>query len=176
MTSSKKVLKLLRNFEPKKILINDINHMDFEDDEIDIRFSSKDEIYRSSDVISVHLPLIEETKNMISYKELKTMKKDAILLNTSRGGIINEKDLYQVLQEENLGGVALDVFENEPYDGDLKNIERCFLTAHIGLMTQDCRTSMEIKAIEEVIRFVEGKELLSEVPDHEVETQMNAKR
>ena len=95
------------------------------------------------------------------------MKSDAILINTSRGGIICEKDLYEVMQSGHLSGTAIDVFENEPYDGPLKGIERCLLTAHMGSMSVDCRTRMEVEATEEVIRFLNGKTLESEVPFEE---------
>tara|TARA_B100000963_G_C22396585_1_gene566864 strand:- start:408 stop:761 length:354 start_codon:yes stop_codon:yes gene_type:complete len=111
------------------------------------------------------------TKNMITSKELALMKEKALLINTSRGGIINEKDLYNALSKGKLGGAAIDVFENEPYDGPLKEIDNCILTAHMGSMSIDCRTRMEIEATEETIRFAIGKDLLSEVPEEEYKIQ-----
>ena len=99
------------------------------------------------------------------------MKSDAILINTSRGGIICEKDLYEVLKSGHLNGTAIDVFDNEPYDGPLKEIERCLLTAHMGSMSVDCRTRMEIEATEEAIRFLTGKPLEKEVPEAEYVVQ-----
>ena len=62
------------------------------------------------------------------------MKEDAIIINTARGGIINEQDLYEVMQSGHLSGAAIDVFDFEPYDGPLNNIERCLLTAYMGSM------------------------------------------
>ena len=99
------------------------------------------------------------------------MKADAIIINTSRGGIINESDLYEVMQSGHLSGAAIDVFDNEPYNGDLKDIERCLLTAHMGSMSVDCRAQMEIKATEEVVRFLTGKTLKGLVPEEEYEVQ-----
>ena len=99
------------------------------------------------------------------------MKKDALLINTSRGGIINEEDLYSVMQSGHLNGAAIDVFENEPYNGPLKKIERCLLTSHMGSMSVDCRVKMEIEATEEVIRFASGKNLEGCVPMEEYEVQ-----
>ena len=99
------------------------------------------------------------------------MKSDAILINTSRGGIICEKDLYEVMQSGHLSGTAIDVFENEPYDGPLKEIERCLLTAHMGSMSVDCRTRMEIEATEEAVRFLTGKVLENKVPQIEYDSQ-----
>ncbi|MDH5730485.1 MAG: lactate dehydrogenase, partial [Gammaproteobacteria bacterium] len=109
--------------------------------------------------------------NMITRAELERMKSNAIILNTSRGGIINEEDLYTVMSAGHLSGAAIDVFNNEPYDGNLKNIERCLLTAHMGSMSEDCRTRMEIEATEEAIRFASDKELMSIVPNEEYEVQ-----
>ena len=67
------------------------------------------------------------------------------------------------MQSGHLSGTAIDVFENEPYDGPLKEIERCLLTAHMGSMSVDCRTRMEIEATKETLRFLSGKPLESEV-------------
>ena len=80
-------------------------------------------------------------------------------------------DLYEVMHSGHLSGVAIDVFEKEPYDGPLKNIERCLLTAHMGSMSVDCRTWMEIESTKEAIRFLAGKELESEVPQDEFNVQ-----
>ena len=99
------------------------------------------------------------------------MKKNAFIINTSRGGIINEEDLYKVMKEDHLGGAAIDVFENEPYSGKLTEIDRCLLTAHMGSMSEECRSKMEIEATEEAIRFLTGKPLHSEVPQSEYEIQ-----
>ena len=95
------------------------------------------------------------------------MKNDALLINTARGGIINESDLYNVLNSGHLGGAAIDVFSKEPYDGNLSKIERCLLTAHMGSMSIDCRSSMEIEATEEVIRFSRSESLRNVVPEDE---------
>jgi D-3-phosphoglycerate dehydrogenase len=95
------------------------------------------------------------------------MKPNAVLVNTARGGIVNEADLCAVLQEGHLAGAAMDVFEIEPYQGCLSGIERCLLTSHMGSMSEDCRTQMEIEATQETIRFLKGQPLLGEVPEHE---------
>jgi phosphoglycerate dehydrogenase-like enzyme len=97
---------------------------------------------------------------MIRYDQLKKMKQDAILINTSRGGIVNEADLARVLNEGHLLGAAIDVFEQEPYAGELGNIDHCYLTSHMGSMTVDCRSRMEIEATQEAIRFLANESLL----------------
>ena len=111
------------------------------------------------------------TKNLIKQEHLMLMKKDAIVINTSRGGIINENDLYNVMKSGHLSGAAVDVYEKEPYSGPLKEIERCLMTSHIGSMSIDCRTKMEIEATEEVIRFLTGELLQREVPKEEYDIQ-----
>ena len=71
-----------------------------------------------------------------------------------------------------LSGAAIDVFEKEPYDGSLKSIDRCLLTSHMGSMSVDCRDRMEIEAVEETLRFINGAKLKSEVPKEEYDSQL----
>ena len=108
---------------------------------------------------------------MIKKEQLLSMKPDAMIINTSRGGIVNEQNLYEVLQSGHLSGASIDVFEKEPYDGPLKEIERCLLTSHMGSMSVDCRSRMEIEATEEVIQFFQGMPLQREVPKSEYDIQ-----
>jgi D-3-phosphoglycerate dehydrogenase / 2-oxoglutarate reductase len=165
------VLKMLSGFETSTILVNDIEQNHELDSKFNLNWASKEKIYKDSDIISLHLPLTHLTKNMIKKEHLLSMKPDAIIINTSRGGIINEHDLYEVMQSGHLRAAAIDVFEKEPYDGPLKDIERCLLTAHMGSMSVDCRIRMEIESTEEAIRFFMGKKLESEVPQEEYEIQ-----
>lgn len=138
-----------------------------------LKFNSvdKETMYRQADLISIHVPLTQQPHNMIRYEQLRLMKPDTILINTSRGGIINGQDLARILKEGHLSGVALDVFEQEPYTGELKDIERCLLTSHMGSMSIDCRTQMEVEATEEVVRFFTDQPLQSIVPPEEYEVQ-----
>lgn len=169
-----RVLRRIRGFGTPRLLVNDtlpnlkLNH------EFKLEWMSKEEIYRQADVISLHVPLTSRTKNMIRKEHLLQMKSDALIINTSRGGIVNEQDLYEVLESGHLGGAAIDVFDNEPYTGKLSQIDRCVLTCHMGSMSLDCRTRMEIEATEEAARFIIGKPLQSEVPEHEFKVQRDA--
>ena len=165
------VLEHLKGFKNPRILVNDTSVKDDIGNKFNVEWSSKEEIYKQSDIVSLHLPLTGKTKNMIKRDHLFSMKKDAIIINTSRGGIINESDLYKVMQSGHLSGAAIDVFDNEPYSGDLKRIERCLLTAHMGSMSVDCRSRMEIEATEEAVRFLTGKPLRGLVPEEEYEVQ-----
>ena len=165
------VLEHLQGFGNPKILVNDISIEDDIIKKFNVECSSKEKIYKQSDIVTLHLPLTGKTKDMIKKDHLLSMKADAIIINTSRGGIINESDLYEVMQSGHLSGAAIDVFDNEPYSGDLKNIERCLLTAHMGSMSVDCRSQMETEATEEVVRFLTGKILKGLVPEEEYEVQ-----
>ena len=165
------LLRCMSGFGKIHILANDIVPNRQLDKEFNLDWVSKEQIYKEADLISLHLPLTPLTKNMICYEQLFQMKKDAFIINTSRGSIINENDLHQVMIEGRLGGAAIDVFENEPYQGKLAEIDRCLLTAHMGSMSIDCRSQMEIEATEEAVRFLTGKPLESEVPQAEYEMQ-----
>jgi D-3-phosphoglycerate dehydrogenase len=169
-----KVIKHILAFNPVKILVNEpIPSMDLKNN-TEVEWVSKEEIYKNADVISLHLPLNSETRGMISKVELQKMKSDALLINTSRGGIINENDLFEIMQSGHLGGAAIDVFQQEPYNGPLQKIDRCILTAHMGSMSIDCRSKMEIEATEEVVRFFKNEPLNSQVPYSEYEALLKS--
>lgn len=118
-----------------------------------IIYKSKDYIFKNCDLVSINLPETKNTKNFIDKKIFNKMKKNSFLINTSRGEIINENDLYNFLKKGFFAGVALDVFNKEPYYGKLKEFERCILTPHVASHTIDCRNKMEIEATENLIDF-----------------------
>ncbi len=159
----KGVINRLQSFSPKKILINDIDPNKLQLSYPNIQKAEKQEIYENSDVISLHIPLNIQTKNLINYNHLNSMKPNSYIINTSRGGIINENDLIMALKEGKLSGAAVDVFENEPYQGGLLGINNCLLTSHMGSMTEDCRSRMEIEATEEVVRYFNSEKLKNPV-------------
>lgn len=162
-----RVLRRLSAFGTPRVLVNDLHPNPKLVPELKLEWVGKEEIYRNADVISLHLPLSPHTKNMIRAEHLRMMKPDALIINTSRGGIINEEDLAGVMNSGHLGGASVDVFDQEPYSGALSQIERCLLTAHMGSMSVDCRSRMEIEATEEAVRFALGKPLTSLVPEME---------
>jgi D-3-phosphoglycerate dehydrogenase len=128
-----------------------------------VEFVSKEEVLKTSDIVSVNVPLKKDTLNYITQKELKMMQSHAILINTARGGIVNEDDLYTALKENIIAGAAVDVFEEEPYKGKLTTLDNVVLTCHMGASTIDSRTNMEVQAIEEVIRYKNNQPLKNEV-------------
>jgi len=166
-----RVLRRLAAFGTPRILVNDIQPDFHVANTLKLEWVGKEDIYREADLITLHLPLTAHTKNMICREQLLQMKEDALLINTSRGGIINEEDLAEVMNAGYLGGAAVDVFEQEPYTGALTGIDRCLLTSHMGSMSVDCRTRMEIEATEEAVRFLKGETLLSVVPQSEYDLQ-----
>ena len=168
-----RVLNRLMAFGTPRLLVNDLSPNPTLDRKFKLEWVDKDTIYKDSDVISLHVPLTHMTKNMVTKKQLKMMKSDAIIMNTSRGGIINENDLSDVMNSGHLSGASIDVFEHEPYNGKLNEIDRCILTAHMGSMSIDCRTRMEIEATEEAVRFLNNEPLQSEVPEDEYSIQFN---
>ena len=162
----KSLVHLLSNFNVN-FLVYDINP--------DIAFAklhkvklvSKEELLKNSDIVSVNVPLKKDTYNYITSKELQMMKPSSILINSARGGIVNEDDLYQALKNNIIAAAAIDVFEEEPYSGKLKELENALLTCHMGASTIDSRTDMEIQAVEEAIRFKNNQPLKNEVFSNE---------
>lgn len=165
-----RVLNRISSFGSPRLLLNDIKPNDI-DKTYKAEWVTKETLYREADVITLHLPYTVKTKDMIREPQLRMMKSDALLINTSRGGIINESDLYRVMKDGHLEGAAIDVFEREPYEGPLAEISRCILTSHMGSMSTDCRSRMEKEATEEAIRFIRNEPLLRVVPKEEYESR-----
>tara|TARA_Y100001935_G_C17232700_1_gene471281 strand:+ start:57 stop:1013 length:957 start_codon:yes stop_codon:yes gene_type:complete len=112
-----------------------------------------------ADYVSLHMPLTKETKNLINYSILKQMKKNAIIVNTARGGIINEIDLDKALNENLIFGAGLDVFEKEPInlDNPLLGNKKVILSPHSATFTDECTSRMGIETIKNIIDFFENK-------------------
>lgn len=162
----KRVIRHLSGFG-SRILANDLEpDRDF-GAKYDVEWMDKEALYRTADIITLHLPLTPLTKRLITEKELGAMKPGAVLINTSRGNMIDERSLAEALRSNRLAGAAIDVFQQEPYSGPLTNLENCLLTCHMGSMSLDCRLRMELEATEEVVRFLKGEPLRQLVPEYE---------
>ena len=114
---------------------------------------------KKMDALTLHIPLNEKTKNIINYDVLKNMKKNCIIINASRGGIINESDLNKSLNENKIFGAGLDVFDTEPPDNDnplLKN-DKTFLSPHTAAFTEECMVRMGKETIQNIIDFFDKK-------------------
>ena len=117
------------------------------------------EAVKDMDAISLHMPLNDETKNFINYDLLRSMKKNCIIINAARGGIINEIDLDKALRENLIFGAGLDVFETEPPKSEnplLKN-DKVFLSPHTAAFTEECMIRMGKETIQNIIDFFEKK-------------------
>ncbi len=113
----------------------------------------------TADFVSIHMPLNEKTKNLIDLKVLKTMKKNSIIINTARGGIINEVDLDIALKSNLIFAAGLDVFEKEPPNSDnplLKN-KKVLLSPHSATFTKECKSRMSIETVQNIIDYFENK-------------------
>ena len=111
------------------------------------------------DILTMNVPLTENTKNMISYKQILLMKKNAIIINASRGGVVNESDLNDALNRNIISFAGLDVFENEPPELSnplLKN-KRVLLSPHAATFTKECLENMSLETAQNIINFFEGK-------------------
>jgi len=159
------VRHLQGGFPDVRILANDIAPDLACADLSSVEWVDKQRIYEEADVITLHVPLTPLTDRLIGHRELACMKSDVLLVNASRGNIIVERDLASALRARQIGGAAVDVFEKEPYTGELLALDNCVLTSHMGSMTRDCRWQMELEATREVIRFFDGEPLQNIVPD-----------
>ena len=120
---------------------------------------SLDELLERSDFISIHTPLTDETRNLIDKKAFSKMKKGVILVNCARGGIIDEKDLHEALQEGKVAGAALDVFEKEPSIGNpLLELEGVISTPHLGAATEEAQENVAIAIAQQVVDFLTSGE------------------
>ena len=114
---------------------------------------------KNCDYVSLHVPLTEKTKNLIDYSKLKSMKREAIVINTARGGIINETDLDKALRENLIFGAGLDVFEKEPIDKNhaLLSNKKVLLSPHSATFTNECKSRMSLETTKNIIDFFENK-------------------
>ena len=116
------------------------------------------ETSKDMDAMSLHIPLNDETKNIINYELLKSMKKNCIIINAARGGIVNEVDLDRALNENLIFGAGLDVFETEPpaENNPLLKNKKVFLSPHTAAFTEECMTRMGKETIQNIFDFFDG--------------------
>ena len=154
---AKNVSKFLLSAGVKKIKVFDILDLSTDPDwrHESISICGFEECLSNSDIVSLHVPMNEENKNMISKKELLVMGKNSYLINVSRGGLINEKDLYEALNSNLIKGAALDVFATEPYEGKLLECKNLIATPHVASSTEYVRDQMERRACENLINLLD---------------------
>ncbi|TYB94713.1 MAG: D-glycerate dehydrogenase [Kosmotoga sp.] len=128
------------------------------------RYVSLERLLKESDIISLHVPLTEETHHLLSKKRLKMIKKTAYLINTSRGSVVDENALMEILENKEIAGAGLDVYENEPNVPErLKKLSNVVLLPHIGSATIETRENMLLKAAQNIKSVLNKKEPFSRV-------------
>ena len=140
-----------------KYLAYDIK-IDFEFSDLhQIEYCTLEEVFTKSDIVSIHTSLTKENRNLIDFNLLKMMKQNSILINTSRGEIINEDDLIKAIEQKLIAGAGLDVFSTEPYQGKLLEFDNVVATPHIAGYTKEIRTKMELEAAKNLVKGLELK-------------------
>lgn len=125
-------------------------------------YTDFDEVLKTSDILSLHCPLLPSTENMITENEFALMKPEVLLINTARGGIVNEEDLYRALMTRRIAGAAFDVAKHEPPDNDapimkLTQLPNFILTPHISWASQEAIQSLADKLIDNINAWLSGK-------------------
>lgn len=158
----RKVARRFKSFETR-ILYYDVQPAPDIENELDARKVSLDELLRESDIITIHLPLFRETRTLIGQHELSLMKPTSVLLNTSRGPIVDEEELVAALTEKRIAGAGLDVFDKEPIsmDNPLLKLENVVLSPHIGGSSYEAWFRRTRFAWENIQRVASGQHPLS---------------
>lgn len=153
----KKVAQRALGFD-MKVLAYDVVKDDAFAQKRGITYLSLDEILSQSDFISIHLPLIPSTLRLIGERELHLMKKEAFLVNISRGDIVDEEALYQALKERRIRGAALDVFSQEPpRDNPLLALDNVISTPHMGGYTYEALRETGMICVRSIVDVLEGR-------------------
>jgi glyoxylate reductase len=142
-----------------KVLYHDVYRPGPElEKELGAEFREMDDLLREADFVSLHTNLTEETRHLINAERLQEMKPTAVLVNTSRGPVIDEAALAQALKEGQIFAAGLDVFENEPeVHPDLLDLENVVVIPHLGSATVDTRIAMGLLAADNLIAALEGR-------------------
>ena len=127
----------------------------------EVELVSRDDLIEQSDLISIHCPLSDFSRNMFVRETFCSMKNSALLVNTARGGIVNEKDLYEALVTGEIAGAALDVVEKEPFNDayGLSKLDNFLVTPHMSWYSEEASDELNRKVAEEAVRFIQGEEL-----------------
>lgn len=140
------------------ILYHDVKRNEEFESKVDAKFGELDEVLKEADVVSIHVPLLPETKHLINKEKLTLMKKSAILINTSRGPVVDEKALIEALSSKQIWAAGLDVFENEPeLSPGLVELPNVVITPHTASATIEARDAMSKIAAENILAALDGQ-------------------
>ena len=154
----RKVAGMLKAFGAE-VLYNDVSKMKQEDENtLGIKFSTREEIIEKSDIISLHCPLTDDTRHMINDRAVNKMKNGVILINTARGGLIDEAALINGIKNGKIAGAGIDVYEKEPVDNsEVLNLQNVITTPHIGGVTYDSFYQIMYQAMRNIEMFDKGQ-------------------
>lgn len=154
-----RLIKLLKSVGFKLVLVNEIDKskkLKFNKNH-SVKFVSKDYLYQNSDIITLHIPHNKKTDKLINEKSMKKFKKNMILINASRGGIVCIKALEKYIKLKKIGCAMLDVMPNEPYFGKLINFKEIIITPHNASMSYSSRKKMQEGSLKNLLNWVRTK-------------------
>ncbi len=148
-----------------KVVYHNRHHKAAAEHQLGVVYNSMDELLATSDFVVITTPLTEETRGLIDEEAFKKMKSDAILINASRGAIVDEKALVQALETHDIAGAGLDVYEQEPlpFHHELLKMDQTVLLPHIGSATQETREKMCMRAAHNLVAALRGKEVRDKI-------------
>lgn len=148
----KEVVKLLKGFDCRILAVDQVQDEKFSK-EYHVEYTTIEQLIKDADVISVHVPLFASTHHMISTEQFKQMKSNAIIINTSRGGIIDEDALIHAIKDKQIYGAGLDVFEHEPLDNEeLISLSQVVLGTHCSASSKDAIEQMGMQSVKNIVK------------------------
>lgn len=149
---AKAFCKLLAPFDTKIFAVDPFARPE-DASNLNVSLTSMEEVLSVADILSVHVPYSKNNHHLLNAENLKHCKKEILIINTARGGLIDEDALYNFLKENPKAGAYLDTFEQEPYHGPLAQLEQVTMTPHVGSYAKEVRLNMEVETAEKTIRF-----------------------
>ncbi|MBU0683276.1 MAG: phosphoglycerate dehydrogenase [Candidatus Omnitrophica bacterium] len=150
-----KTAQLIAGFDVAEIAYYDIEEKECVN--LKCERKSLEALLKEADIVTLHVPSSGKNGALIGEKELSLMKKGSWIINVSRGGVVDESALYVHLKNGHLSGAAVDVFDNEPYSGPLKELDNVILTPHIGSYAKESRVKMEMDSVKNLLDALGGK-------------------
>jgi phosphoglycerate dehydrogenase-like enzyme len=154
----RKVAERIKAFEAEIQYYDLVRRSPEEEAKLGVKYVSFEELLKTSDIVSLHIPKTESTAGLINRNTIELMKPTAVIINTSRGGVINQADLYEALSSGRLFGAGLDVYENEPLEkgNPLCSLKNIVMTPHVGGNTVDNNVNMARRAVDNIVRMSRG--------------------
>lgn len=160
----RQVARRAKGFE-MHVIYHDERRNDQAERELGVTYVPLERLLREADVVSIHVPLTPSTRHLIDADALRKMKRTAVLINTSRGPVVDERALAEALRDKVIAAAGLDVYEREPeVEPLLLELENVVLLPHVASASERTRTRMAVRAAENILAFLDGKPLLDPVP------------